>query len=399
MKKHLISLLLVGCLFSSGYLLAQTDTEITPVNYSQVAKTIYANYHAGIKIPYEKFASHLGDLVPELNYTGNCKTSTFENLGQTQTSIDVSWKKIEGAAAYKVTYLNLAEGTTKSTTTTGTKIEFQDMPDAMYLISVVSLCSLGKGGDGPTSGATIIIMDKPVLMIFDEFEDCPCRRLTSDFNLYRSSFNSSTTFTGTSVDVPWTPVADMGYFFKLQYDNGTRASVRMTSHENPGAPPPVSFIVRCIANFDLGFGLQTNTFLGTGYGLGISAYLDPSDYSWLIADPNQRIFNIRMWRCDDKTGPGGGHGGSHRLTNDQSSQKIYPNPTNSEITIQLKKPLQSEASITVVNEIGQVVHQATLGKTTEKINLNVSDWPDRMYSINIADKNSTIFQETFLKVN
>ena len=76
---------------------------------------------------------------------------------------------------------------------------------------------------------------------------------------------------------------------------------------------------------------------------------------------------------------------------------IYPNPAQDEISIDLKKYIGTQGSISISNIYGQIVHQQTVESVSgEALRLSLSDYVNGLYFVNIKMKNRNLQSEKFL---
>jgi hypothetical protein len=76
---------------------------------------------------------------------------------------------------------------------------------------------------------------------------------------------------------------------------------------------------------------------------------------------------------------------------------VYPNPTTDMITVDMGLSLQSNAIVSVENELGQVISNGSMNKGTQSQILNVSGYAAGHYTIRIVDNDHHLFQATFQK--
>lgn len=71
--------------------------------------------------------------------------------------------------------------------------------------------------------------------------------------------------------------------------------------------------------------------------------------------------------------------GIEQLSADEATFSIYPNPAESQISIEFAKGLPQD--FTILNAVGQIQTTATNSKTSQSVFINVSDWPAGLYFI------------------
>lgn len=73
----------------------------------------------------------------------------------------------------------------------------------------------------------------------------------------------------------------------------------------------------------------------------------------------------------------------------ETTIKVYPNPTNSNITISCENTLLDGYSITILNTVGQVVYSSPINQP--KTTINLSSWTGKgIYFLHLLNKNQTI---------
>jgi len=88
----------------------------------------------------------------------------------------------------------------------------------------------------------------------------------------------------------------------------------------------------------------------------------------------------------------GGITGINELKNVKDKAVVYPNPSNSETTIQLNLHESSDVILTALNPLGQCIYKETAKYNAgfNTINLDVKDYPSGIYTLIISTKNGVI---------
>jgi hypothetical protein len=71
--------------------------------------------------------------------------------------------------------------------------------------------------------------------------------------------------------------------------------------------------------------------------------------------------------------------------------KLYPNPTQSEVTIELSNQGSAPVGITVFNMVGQVVYQFETTESNQRI--STAAWPEGMYMVQIEQDGARHIQK------
>jgi len=79
------------------------------------------------------------------------------------------------------------------------------------------------------------------------------------------------------------------------------------------------------------------------------------------------------------------------------SLHTYPNPTTSQVTFDLGTSLKSNATVVIINEMGQLVSHGTMLTGTKAQILNVSNFANGIYSVTVTDNENHVFHSSFLK--
>ncbi len=74
------------------------------------------------------------------------------------------------------------------------------------------------------------------------------------------------------------------------------------------------------------------------------------------------------------------------------SAGLYPNPTSGNVSVKINSPVSGNAVITVVNTLGQVlaVKNTVLNGGSNVIEMNVSELPAGLYSVNVESNNGSV---------
>ncbi len=114
-----------------------------------------------------------------------------------------------------------------------------------------------------------------------------------------------------------------------------------------------------------------------GCGLGSGAF---GDWYWLSSIPMIRMNMGTPWTTT-----------SINETAFEGSFKVYPNPTNGKITIDLRNTTTDNYTITVSNILGEKVYAtSTFVKGTFKQEIDLSNFGKGVYLLNISNSNTTI---------
>jgi hypothetical protein len=83
--------------------------------------------------------------------------------------------------------------------------------------------------------------------------------------------------------------------------------------------------------------------------------------------------------------------------NHVQSFTAYPNPTTEQVKFELATPLVSNATVHIINSIGQVVGNGSMDYGTKSQILNVSNFANGMYSVVVTDHENNVFRSSFVK--
>ena len=89
--------------------------------------------------------------------------------------------------------------------------------------------------------------------------------------------------------------------------------------------------------------------------------------------------------------------GVNSIDNPTVRLHVYPNPTTEMITLDMGTSLASDATVTICNELGQIVSQGIMNQNTKKHILNVSEFAKGIYAVKIVDGEKNIFKAVFVK--
>ncbi|MBL7831682.1 MAG: T9SS type A sorting domain-containing protein, partial [Saprospiraceae bacterium] len=77
---------------------------------------------------------------------------------------------------------------------------------------------------------------------------------------------------------------------------------------------------------------------------------------------------------------------------------IYPNPTTGQLYLDAKLPLEENCDIIITDLLGRILIRQSFNKDTENSNIDVSEFTNGVYLVQIRNKNNTtIFNKTILK--
>lgn len=76
---------------------------------------------------------------------------------------------------------------------------------------------------------------------------------------------------------------------------------------------------------------------------------------------------------------------------------VYPNPTTEMVSFDMGTSVSSDATVTIINELGQVVSSGIMTQGTKKHILYVSNFATGNYSVIISDGEKNVFKGGFLK--
>ncbi len=86
------------------------------------------------------------------------------------------------------------------------------------------------------------------------------------------------------------------------------------------------------------------------------------------------------------------------ITNKNTIFKIYPNPSDNIIYIEIPKTCIRELTARIFNLSGELIKAITIPKTSEKISIKIGELPKGYYYININNKQSLVFSASFIKL-
>jgi len=92
---------------------------------------------------------------------------------------------------------------------------------------------------------------------------------------------------------------------------------------------------------------------------------------------------------------------SERLTETKVfNGKIYPNPTDGPVQIELKLVVAKLVTVKVVNQFGTVVSRTSraLGKRNNRVSLNIGALPPGLYVIEVRDGSAVLDKYKILKI-
>ncbi len=75
----------------------------------------------------------------------------------------------------------------------------------------------------------------------------------------------------------------------------------------------------------------------------------------------------------------------------------YPNPTISQVTFDMGTPIKSNATVTIANEQGQIVGHGIMYTGTKSQILNISNFANGVYSVQVLDNENNLFRSSFVK--
>lgn len=346
---------------------AQGSYEATPSNASQTANQIYSDYNVAIDISQNEVDLYLNEVVLPATFCQSCTSPVPEVTQISPQVITLEWQSTPGATNYEISTLNLSSGAKTTTIIQGNLINLNNLPDAMYAISLVSHTS--SGAEIETGPANVIILEKPLLMIHDPAEDCPCDNPVTITNFYRQQAQD------TYIKFNWNPQLNYSYMLQVNYDTDLGSSVNyktITGEEGY----PFFLDLNCQANLDTITTID-NTLWGPNPDHLFSFYLDPSDYSWTITDENFVVNYASMLLCQGE----GGRGPEHKLSATKSNNTliIYPNPTSDLLTIELDTDSEIIGELKILNTVGQDVYKNSSFSRRDVI--SVADWAQGPYLI------------------
>ena len=130
--------------------------------------------------------------------------------------------------------------------------------------------------------------------------------------------------------------------------------------------------------------------IGTVQGAGSST--SQLNYSFMDKDRNDGVTYYRIKQVDFDGKSSTGYVKSIDCATE--NVKIYPNPFNTEIKVELGKVIQSENSfIQITNALGQVMYTQSLNKDASIIRVNSSDYKKGLYFVTIFTDDKTITEK------
>lgn len=74
------------------------------------------------------------------------------------------------------------------------------------------------------------------------------------------------------------------------------------------------------------------------------------------------------------------------------SVELYPNPTSNETSVNISLVNSSDVTVTVLNNVGQIVHQSmvTLNAGSNKLNIDTKNLASGIYNVLVATENGSV---------
>jgi hypothetical protein len=76
---------------------------------------------------------------------------------------------------------------------------------------------------------------------------------------------------------------------------------------------------------------------------------------------------------------------------ENGSFRMWPNPATETLTVDLSA-FEKSATISVVNNLGQVVYAKTISSAQNQFSFPISNWADGLYSVTVRDENKVATQ-------
>jgi len=391
MKKLSVYLTVLLFAFLGKHLQAQGHYEVTPSNVVHQAEEIYEDYEDQITISLETITSYLEELSHPDTYNPSHTNSTLELMDIGPTTISVNWQAQAEATWYEVTYLNLNTGASEIVTvpSTTTEFTFQNVGDALYLLSITSFYD--NGGHVESSFVDIIIIEEKVFILFEDDEgyicDCPAEQV-----IYHASGDQGLS----NVIIDWNPYPGEEYVLAIEYMDGSWSSffnyeVQKNFNDlGPGNVFNALIKVLCLGNLLPDF----PTILGYNSELTINLAATSENYSWVLSHTFPVMKSVTLKTC---AGIDEEEISSKEFRMTRNTQMLYPNPTTDFINIILENENpESLNQIEIFDQSGKLWHRIKTDAAQEY--LDVSNFPGGIYQVNINNGNK-MQTERFLKIN
>ena len=140
----------------------------------------------------------------------------------------------------------------------------------------------------------------------------------------------------------------------------------------------------CISTSGTGQG-ATNHVQDNGCGLGSGGF---GDWYWISSVPMIRMNMGTPWSTTS----------SINETAFEGKLAVYPNPTKSQVTIDLSNTTSDDYSISFSNILGEEIYfyQAFVNGTFKK-NVDLSSFPKGIYLLNISNSNSSVTERIIVE--
>ena len=387
--KNLQILFVIAFFAISSTLLAQGPYTVEPSNYLQVSEAIYEDGGNGIQVSLTDIENHLHGVVNANPFDPN-KTSPLPVIDEFNSSvIKISWTLDPGADHYDLYYMNLSDGSTGIRTTTGNLVTINNPTPGTYAFTLIMnsydqlILKQAKGK---------IIIGKDVMQfILPTGSSCfcptagltPLEDITVNPNVIPS--DNLIEFYETFHD-PNQGEGEGRYKVLIDLENQTAKEFIMDSESG------IQWTADCYTGFPVSetyegelFELRdlNDQFYG---GLYMTNSLDVHVHNTMST--SQNVDRVRIYKCPSERSKSVGDIKKIEAIN------IFPNPATNQVQINTRS--NKLGTLTITNQVGQVIHTIDGAFSTEQI--NIEEWPKGIYYVTMKIKGET-FVESFVKIN
>ena len=315
----------------------------------------------------------------------------------------LTWDPVPGATAYKVGYFNQNDGSSGSSTTTGTSYTFMNLPPGIYQFWVMAIC---EDEESPTSIIEAEEIDGAIPETVEDLYNCLCDsfnemaveengssiehnwNIQDDPCLTQYEFNTSINKTGggtyqSSIRFTYDPVEVLPLINDCQEENTPGIDL---SGEGPGR--------KYVATDKEGKEMYEIVFEDESFKIK----WNEDNVDSFTFDINNCVF------CPDEGGganPNSEFLQSEAIASDQDLIKIHPNPFTNDLKIEWKQSGGFPVSIKIYNASGQLVAQPlneTSPASGEKyLKLDTHAWPVGIYFV-VMNSGLQNIESKFIKI-